>query len=119
MNRDRAETFLRLLAETGLRSLQPPPPLHAGGATDAPFFSVPPSLTRAAWALAAAGALDDAAADDILADVELALAVRQQHLPADPARGKPAGADWLSRLTAVHQHRWRFARPRRAPGPPR
>ncbi len=33
MDRERAETFLRLLVEAELRDLSPPPPLHAGGAT--------------------------------------------------------------------------------------
>jgi hypothetical protein len=40
VDRERAETFLRLLAEAELREPQPPP-RHAGGATDFPFFSVP------------------------------------------------------------------------------
>ncbi len=50
MDRERAETFLRLLAEAELRDLSPPP-LHAGGATDFPFFTVPVPVRRAAWAL--------------------------------------------------------------------
>ena len=64
MDRERAETFLRLLAEAELRD--PLPPLrHAGGATDFPFFSVPAPVRRAAWALTAVQALDVETADSI------------------------------------------------------
>ena len=56
MDREGAETFLRLLAEAELRDPRPPQ-RHAGGATDFSFFSVPatvrtlrlvPPLTRSA-----------------------------------------------------------------------
>jgi hypothetical protein len=76
VDRERAETFLRLLAEAELRD-PPPPPRHAGGATDFPFFSVPAPVRRAAWALTAVQALDVETADSILTDMELALARRR------------------------------------------
>jgi hypothetical protein len=45
VDRERAQTFLRLLAEAELRDPLPPP-RHAGGATDFPFFSVPAPVRR-------------------------------------------------------------------------
>jgi hypothetical protein len=41
VDHERAESFLRLLAETELRDPQPPQ-RHAGGATDFSFFSLSP-----------------------------------------------------------------------------
>src|SRR5580693_3212463 len=52
MNRERAETYLRLLAEAELRDpalASPPAPQSA----DAPFLTAPITVIRAAWALAA------------------------------------------------------------------
>jgi hypothetical protein len=74
MNRERAETYLRLLAEAALRD-----PALAPRSADAPFVTAPIVLTRAAWALTAVGALDLQTAEAILADAELAVATR--HLP--------------------------------------
>ena len=74
MNRERAETYLRLLAEAALRD-----PALAPRSADAPFVTAPVVLTRAAWALTAVGALDLQTAEAILADAELAVATR--HLP--------------------------------------
>ena len=81
VDRERAETFLRLLAEAELRDPLPPP-RHPGGATDFPRFSVParccgPPGRRAAWALTAVQALDVETADSVLTDIELALARRR------------------------------------------
>ena len=102
MNRERAETYLRLLAEAELRD----PALARRGpaserSADAPFVTAPVALTRAAWALTAVGALDLRTAEAILADAELAVAAR--HLP-DPRRarrargwaraGSPAAGRW-------------------------
>ena len=73
MNRERAETYLRLLAEAELRDpalASPPAPWSA----DAPFVTAPVALARAAWALIAVGALDLETAEAILADAELAAA---------------------------------------------
>ena len=79
MNRERAETFLRLLAEAELRdpALRRPP---ASGSRDAPSVVMPATLPRAAWALTAVGALDLETAEAVLADAELALAARR-HAP--------------------------------------
>jgi hypothetical protein len=77
MNRERAETYLRLLAEAELRDpalASPPAPQSA----DAPFLTAPITVIRAAWALTAVGALDLRTAEAILADVELAVAARRR-----------------------------------------
>lgn len=115
MNREGAETFLRLLAEAELRDPQPPQ-RHAGGATDFPFFSVPARVRRAAWALTAVQALDVETADGILAGVELALALRQQQEPTEPGHTSVAPSQWLSRLTALHQRSWLSSQPPPASG---
>src|SRR5271169_4038662 len=83
MNRECAETYLRLLAEAELRdpALASPP---APRAADAPFVTAPVALTRAAWALTAVGALDLQTAEAILADAELAVAAR--HRPETAVR---------------------------------
>ena len=79
MNRERAETFLRLLAEAELRdpAVAKPPP---GRLADAPFL-MPVALPKAAWALTAVGAVDQETAQGILFDTELALAARQRPEP--------------------------------------
>jgi len=90
MNRERAETYLRLLAEAELRD--PALALSSAGpparSADAPFVTAPVALTRAAWALTAVGALDLRTAEGILADAELAVAAR--HRP-DVTAASPAG----------------------------
>jgi hypothetical protein len=84
MNRERAETFLRLLAEAELR--EPAlPPLPAPMSSSAPRIMMSVALTRAAWALTAVGALDPEIARAILADTDLALAARHRLEP--PAAG--------------------------------
>ncbi len=72
MNRERAETYLRLLAEAELRD----PSLPSPRSGDAPFVTAAIDVTRAAWALTVVGVLDLQTAEAILADVELALSVR-------------------------------------------
>lgn len=71
MNRERAETYLRVLAEAELRraTSQSRGNVQRGG------YAAP--LERAAQVLALAGALDDGVADQILDDFELALGARQ------------------------------------------
>ena len=90
MNRERAETYLRLLAEAELRD--PALALSSAGpparSADAPFVTAPVALTRAAWALTAVGALDLRTAEAILADAELAVAARQR---PEVAAASPAG----------------------------
>ena len=89
MNRERAETFLRLLAEAELR--QPARlALPAPASSSAPLVMMSVTLTRAAWALTAVGALDPEAAQAILADTDLALAAR--HRPEPPEAGVISGA---------------------------
>jgi hypothetical protein len=102
VDREGAETFLRLLAEAELRDPQPPQ-RQAGGATDFSLFSVPATVRRAAWALVAVRALDVETADGILADMELALAMRQQQEPTEPGHTSIAPSGRLHRLTAPHR----------------
>src|SRR5580693_584636 len=89
MNRERAETFLRLLAEAELREparLALPAPTSSG----APLVMMSVALTRATWALTTVGALDPETAQAILADTDLALAAR--HRPEPPEAGVISGA---------------------------
>jgi hypothetical protein len=89
MNRERAETFLRLLAEAELREparLALPAPTTSG----APLVMMSVALTRATWALTVVGALDPETAQAILADTDLALAAR--HRPEPPEAGVISGA---------------------------
>ena len=90
MNRERAETFLRLLVEAELRDPAMAKPLP-GLPADAPFPMLV-ALPKAAWALTAVGALDPDTAQGILADTELALAARQCREPAGAAPLALAGA---------------------------
>ena len=86
MNRERAETYLRQLGEAELRARTLPTARIPGRPDTA-------GLALAGPALVAAGAIDPRAADQIRADLELAVAVRQpgQHNPAIP-RGLAPGA---------------------------
>jgi hypothetical protein len=99
MNRERAETYLRILAEAELRRATSQPWGNAQRVGSAA------RVERAAQALAFVGALDDAVADQILGDFELALGTRQ----AGPA-GSVAG--WFTRRAAG---RTRLARRAGAP----
>src|ERR1700722_18967126 len=96
MNREHAETFLRLLAEAELREWAP----RARGAGDAPqargagggpFVTMPVALPRAAWALTAVGAVDLETAEAILADTDLALGARRPPEPGEGAGRGPGG----------------------------
>ena len=71
MNRERAETYLRVLAEAELRRATSQP------WGDAPQGGYAARVKRVAQVLAFVGALDEAAADQILDDFELALGARQ------------------------------------------
>ena len=95
MNRERAEIFLRLLAEAGLRdpALRRPAAIRSPGA---PFVVMPAALAQAAWALTAVGALDLETAEAVLADAELALAARRPEPPevgviSSAGPGRPVG----------------------------
>ena len=85
MNREGAETYLRLLAEAELRGPMVParrqPWTGPGGSTA--------RLTAVAQALTAVRALDHETVEDILADFDLAVSLRQR---ADRPRSGPPGA---------------------------
>ena len=100
MNRERAETYLRLLTEAELRdpALAPPAPRAAA----APFVTTPITLIRAAWALTAVGALDLETAEAILGDAELAVAARRRPEAAATSSAGPrrfAGGRPLARMS--------------------
>jgi hypothetical protein len=95
MNRERAETHLRQLAEAELRGATTP------GRRDSGHVG---SLPLVAQALIAVGAVDVGTADEILAEFDLALAVRE------PGQGGAGGAGGaaprrLARLTRVWSRR--------------
>ena len=106
MNRERAETYLRLLAEAELRD---PAPRPAPRSADAPFITAPIALTRAAWALTAVGAIDLETAEGILADAELALAARDRPEPSGAGVLSSAGLAWPAGLTGPRLGPRRFA----------
>ena len=88
MDRERAETYLRQLAEAELRARTLPAALIPGGQDSG-------RLALAEPALVAAGAVEAGTADQIRADLELAVAVRQpgQQDQASPGqRGLPPDA---------------------------
>ena len=90
MNRGRAETHLRQLAEAELRRANAPGTLGRGHAD---------SLPLVAQALIAVGAVDVGTADEIQAELDFALVARYQAAGATPQQ--------LARLIGV-----------RPPGPP-
>ena len=96
MNREGAETYLRLLAEAELRrSLTPAP--------GSPWAAGPGSLTAmivAGKALTAVGALDAVTVEEILTDFNLAVSVR--HLRDQAGQG-PGGAAAAARWAVQSQ----------------
>jgi hypothetical protein len=110
MNREGAETFLRLLAEAAMRDqLAPDPPPWAGG----------PGAGRVkvhvvGQALTAVGALDRETVGDVLADFDVAVSVRRLH-GAQPTRTMRAAS--AARL-AAQLHPGRPGPPPLQPGPP-
>jgi hypothetical protein len=99
MNRGRAETHLRQLAEAELRRAAAPGARGRGHASRLPLV---------AQALVAAGAVDVGTADQIRAELDLALAARYQAAGATPQQ--------LARLTGVRPP---GPSPRRSPRPGR
>ena len=100
MNREGAETFLRLLAEAELRgpTLLPPAPRSP----DAPVAlssatQLSAGLWRAAWALIAVGALDAETAGGILDDTDFAVATRYRREPPEAGVIGGAGSAWAAR----------------------
>lgn len=110
MGDERAETYLRLLAETHLRVLLRPP-LRPEDVGSTELWKV----TRAGRVLVAAGLLDDEFLDDLRAEVATALTVRSRKLLARHGAGRgtlptrhraperPGGAAGPLRLTPVRQ----------------
>ncbi len=94
MDREGAETYLRLLAEAAMRgSLAPAVEPRAPGAS---------RMLAVGHALTAVGALDPVTAEEILTDFRLAVSVR--HLHSEPGQGPGqavAVAQWLSQGRAV------------------
>ena len=89
MDRERAETYLRQLAEAELRRARTLPAARIPGPQNTA------RLALVAPALVAVGAVDAGTADQIRADLELAVAVRQpgQENQASPGqRGLPPDA---------------------------
>jgi hypothetical protein len=91
MNRERAETYLRVLAEAELRRATSQP---WGDAQRAGYAR----LNRVAQVLAFAGALDEGAADQILDDFELALGARPAGQTASVPGRPPQRAAQRTRL---------------------
>ncbi|MGH3253802.1 MAG: hypothetical protein ACRDOU_00110 [Streptosporangiaceae bacterium] len=91
MNRERAETFLRLMAETELRAAREGATFISGApwSGDSPATSFP-RLARVAQALAAVRAIDVTAAQDVLADFAIAVGVRQHSDPGPLLLTRPA-----------------------------
>jgi len=88
MNREGAETFLRLLAETEIRGPMTPP-IRGPWSGDAPTGSTGRLLMVVAQALTTVHALDGQTAEEILADFDLAAIVR----PPQPGHGRPGPVD--------------------------
>ena len=84
MNRERAETHLRQLAEAELRRATAPGALSRGYAVRLPLV---------AQALVAAGAVDVGTADQIRAELDLALAARYRAAGALPYAPRTLGGD--------------------------
>jgi hypothetical protein len=92
MNRERAETFLRALAEAELRAA-----CDAAFASRAPWSADSPApgfprLARVAQALTAVHALDVAAAQEVLADFAIAVGVRKHSDPGPLLLTRPVMA---------------------------
>src|SRR5882757_10046230 len=93
MDREGAETYLRLLAEAAMRGSLTPAAARAPNAS---------TIMVVGHALTAVGALDPVTAEEILTDFRLAVSVRQLHREPDPGSGQTvAVARWLSQGRAV------------------
>src|SRR5438445_202129 len=105
MNREGAETYLRLLAEAAMRgSLAPAVAARAPNAS---------TIMVVGHALTAVGALDPVTAEEILADFRLAVTVR--HLHGEPGQGPGQAVtvvQWLTQGRPVLR-----GKPRPAPSP--
>ena len=88
MNREGAETFLRLLAEAEMRGSLPPAPRPPWAGGPGVLGGGRARMMTVAQALTAVRALDADTVEDILADFDLAVSVRELH---DQASQRPAG----------------------------
>jgi hypothetical protein len=106
MDREGAETYLRLLAEAAMRGSLAP-----AAAPRAPNAS---TMMMVGHALTAVGALDPVTAEEILTDFRLAVSLRQLHSESGQGPGQAVTvAQWLTQGRAVlrpKQH------PARSPG---
>jgi len=94
MDREGAETYLRLLAEAAMRGSLAP--------AAEPLVPNASRIMVVGHALTAVGALDPVTAEEILTDFRLAVSVRQLHREPDPGSGQTvAVARWLSQGRAV------------------
>jgi len=103
MDREGAETYLRLLAEAAMRgSLAPAAPRAPNAST----------ILVAGHALTAVGALDPVTVEEILTDFRLAVTVRQLH--SEPGQGSGQAvtvAQWLGQGRAALRPKPRPAQP--------
>src|ERR1700735_4604648 len=100
MTRERAETFLRLLAEAELRgpTLLPPAPRSPDAPVALPSATqLSAGLWRAAWALIAGAALYAEPAGGILDDTDFAVATRYRREPPEAGVIGGAGPAWATR----------------------
>src|SRR5205823_6887101 len=106
MNREGAETYLRLLAEAAMRGSLAP-----AAAARAPNAS---TIMVVGHALTVVGALDPVTAEEILTDFRLAVSVRQLHSEQGQGPGQAATvAQWLTQGRAVLGPKQRPARSQR------
>ena len=106
MDREGAETYLRLLAEAAMRGSLAP-----AAAPRAPNAS---TMMVVGHALTAVGALDPVTAEEILTDFRLAVSLRQLH--SEPGQGSGQAvtvAQWLTQGRAVLRPK---QRPAQSPG---
>jgi len=113
MNREGAETFLRLLAEAEMRDQLAPDPLPGAGGPGSGRVKV----YVVGQALTAVGALDRETVGDVLADFDLAVSVRRLHGPG-PARTGLHGAQPPGTMSAASAARLAAQPQPGRPGPP-
>ena len=119
MNREGAETYLRLLAEAAMRGPLAPAP----GSPWAAGASGRTTMMVVGRALTAVGALDMVTVEEILADFNLAVSVRQLRDQTSQGPGAiAAAARWAVQSQSVRSgpHAWagRLARTRPSRGAP-
>src|SRR5437764_733869 len=96
MNREGAETYLRLLAEAAMRGALAP-----AAAARAPNAS---TIMVVGHALTAVGALDPVTAEEILADFRLAVTVRHLHAEPGPGGGPVQARTHARQRPGVAEH---------------